>query len=143
MQYLTYQNVQNCRKNKKVLMRKRKRHTARRVVSTPSVVLTGYPPPHLDLAGGVPCPGVPCWGVPCPGGTCWGVPCPRGYPTRGVLCPGGTLWGVPCWRVPCPGGYPARGTLPGRVPCPGGYPAWGRCTLVRVPPSSGPGWVPP
>ena len=31
--------------NKKVLLRERKRHTARRVVSTPSVVLTGYPPP--------------------------------------------------------------------------------------------------
>ena len=31
--------------NKKVLLRERKRHTACRVVSTPSVVLTGYPPP--------------------------------------------------------------------------------------------------
>ena len=31
--------------NKKVLLRERKRHTARRVVSTHSVVLTGYPPP--------------------------------------------------------------------------------------------------
>ena len=30
--------------NKKVLLRERKRHTARRVVSIPSVVLTGYPP---------------------------------------------------------------------------------------------------
>ena len=30
--------------NKKVLLRERKRHTARRVVSTPSVVLPGYPP---------------------------------------------------------------------------------------------------
>ena len=30
--------------DKKVLLRERKRHTARRVVSTPSVVLTGYPP---------------------------------------------------------------------------------------------------
>ena len=30
--------------NKKVLLRERKRHTARRVESTPSVVLTGYPP---------------------------------------------------------------------------------------------------
>ena len=33
------------KKNKKVLLRERKRHTARRVVSTPSVVLPGYPPP--------------------------------------------------------------------------------------------------
>ena len=31
--------------NKKVLLREGKRHTARRVVSTPSVVLPGYPPP--------------------------------------------------------------------------------------------------
>ena len=38
--------------NKKVLLRERKRHTARRVVSTPSVVLPGYPPTHPDLAGG-------------------------------------------------------------------------------------------
>ena len=38
--------------NKTVLLRERKRHTARRVVSTPSVVLTGYPPPRPDLAQG-------------------------------------------------------------------------------------------
>ena len=38
--------------NKKVLLRERKRHTARRVLSTPSVVLPGYPPPRPDLAGG-------------------------------------------------------------------------------------------
>ena len=30
--------------NKKVLLRERKRHTTRRVASTPYVVLTGYPP---------------------------------------------------------------------------------------------------
>ena len=35
-------------KNKKVLLRERKRHTARRVVSTPSVVLPGYPPLWTD-----------------------------------------------------------------------------------------------
>ena len=40
--------------NKKVLLRERKRYTTRRVVSTPSVVLPGYPPP-----GGVPDPGTP------------------------------------------------------------------------------------
>ena len=40
-------------RNKKVLLRERKRHTARRVVTIPSVVLTGYPPPRRpDLAGG-------------------------------------------------------------------------------------------
>ena len=44
--------------NKKVLLCECKRHTARHVVSTPSVVLTGYPS-CPDLAGGVP-----CWGAP-------------------------------------------------------------------------------
>ena len=61
--------------NKKVLLRKRKRHTARRVVSTPSVVLPGYPPP--PPRGG---PGTP------PGGYLTQVP-PRGtwpgYPRGG------------------------------------------------------------
>ena len=37
---------------KKVLLRERKRHTARRVVTTPSVALTGYPPPVLTWPGG-------------------------------------------------------------------------------------------
>ena len=38
--------------NKKVLLRERKRHTARRVASTPYVVLTGYP--VLTWLGGYP-----------------------------------------------------------------------------------------
>ena len=42
--------------NKKVLLRERKRHTARRVASTPSVVLPGYPP------GGGTRTWVPPWG---------------------------------------------------------------------------------
>ena len=50
-------------RNKKVLLRERKRHTARRVVSTPSVGLPGYPPPPI-LAWGVPCWGVPYLGAP-------------------------------------------------------------------------------
>ena len=57
--------------NKKVLLRERKRHTARRVVTTPFVVLTGYPPPPA--------------GYPLPPGWTWqGTPPPRldlaGYP---------------------------------------------------------------
>ena len=92
--------------NKKVLLRERKRHTARRVVSTSFVVLTGYPP----LAGHPTCPdlagGVPCWGqdgeVPC-----WGSTLP-GYPLAGH--PPILTWGVPCQGVP-PGRVP-----PGRVP---------------------------
>ena len=72
--------------NKKVLQRERKRHTACRVVSTPSVVLPGYPPssrvpPHPDLTryppprpgytppGGVPDQGTPPARVPPRGGT--------------------------------------------------------------------------
>ena len=142
--------------NKKVLLRERKRHTARRVVSTPSVVLPyptrRYPP------GGVPDPGtppggyltwVPPWGVPDlgtppgedltwvppPGGTWPGYP-PRGVPDPGTP-PGGYLtWvprGVPDLGTP-PGGYLTR-VPPGGVPDlgtpPGGYP-------TRVPPRGGP-----
>ena len=61
--------------NKKVLLRERKRHTARCVVSTPSVVLPGYPP-----RGGTRTPpgGVPGQ-VPPRGGTRSGTP-PGGYP---------------------------------------------------------------
>ena len=73
-----------------------KRHAARHVVSTPSVVLTGYPP-------------VLTW--------------PRGYPARGVTQPGYPpvlAWGVPCWGVPYlgtpPGRVPPAGYPPGRVP---------------------------
>ena len=55
--------------NKKVLLRERKRHTARRVVSTPSVVLTGYPPPSSSGWGGGTLPGYP----PGKGTTPWGV----------------------------------------------------------------------
>ena len=44
---------------KKVLLRERKRHTARRVVSTPSVVLTGYPPPPILTGPGGTLPGYP------------------------------------------------------------------------------------
>ena len=82
--------------NKKVLLRERKRHTARRVVSTPSVVLPGYPP-RGGTRSGTP-----------QGGTRSGPP-PRG--------------GVPS-QVP-PGGYPVRyppGGVPSQVPPPGGYP---------------------
>ena len=96
--------------NKKVLLRERKRHTARRVVSTPSVVLPGYPP----QAGGVPDLGTPLGGVPDPGTPPGGVPGP-GYPPGGYLTrvppPGGYL----TW-VPPPGGVPDTGTPPGGVP---------------------------
>ena len=67
--------------NKKVLLRERKRHTARRVVSTPSVVLPGYPP-----CGGLP------GQVPPRGGTRSGTP--RGG-TRSGTPRGGTRSGTP------------------------------------------------
>ena len=63
--------------NKKVLLRERKRHTARRVVSTPSVVLTGYPPPPSR----VPPPVLTWWGVPYLG--------TAGYPPGRVRPPAG------------------------------------------------------
>ena len=83
--------------NKKVLLRKRKRHTARRVVSTPSVVLPRYPPGtgYLGYPGQVPPQGgtqggyltwVPPGGVP-RGGTRVRYP-PRGVPGS-VTPPGG------------------------------------------------------
>ena len=46
--------------HKKVLLRERKRHTARRVASTPYVVLTGYPPSGYPPGQGTPpWPGYP------------------------------------------------------------------------------------
>ena len=49
--------------HKKVLLRERKRHTARRVVSTPSVVLTGYRPGRVLPPRRVPPPNrvAPLW----------------------------------------------------------------------------------
>ena len=54
---LTKCEQSNQTEHKKVLLHERKRHTARHVVSTPSVVLPGYPP------GGVPDPGTPLGGT--------------------------------------------------------------------------------
>ena len=97
------------------------------------------PPPHPDLAGGVPCQGVPYLGTPHTG--------PGGYPARGYPTwvppiphpdlgtpphpgPGGyPAMGVPCLGTPHPGlgGYPAKGIAYLHTPCPGlgGYPAGG------------------
>ena len=65
--------------NKKVLLRERKRHTARRVVSTPSVVLPGSPPPGGYLTQVPPPRGGPDPGNPPPGGVP-GSGTPRGGP---------------------------------------------------------------
>ena len=86
--------------NKKVLLRERKRHTARRVASTPYVVLTGYPPTRVP-PGRVP----PSWVPP------QEVPPPARYPPAGYP----PSWVPPPWQ-----GTPPAG--PGRVPPPSGCP---------------------
>ena len=108
--------------NKKVLLRERKRHTARRVVNTPSVVLTGYPPAgypparvHLPPRQGTPHQGTARQDTPGQG-----TPPPR----------------VPPSRVPPQPGYPP-GYPPARVPPRPGYPPW------QGTPPPGPGRVPP
>ena len=98
--------------HKTVLLRERKRHTARHVASTPSAVLswgTPLPPPHPDLAGGTPSlvGGTPSWGTPGKGlGTShWGTPPPErtwdqwryygmdmGYSPRKDMGPVEVLW---------------------------------------------------
>ena len=80
------------KRNKKVLLRERKRHTARREASTPYVILTGYPPwAGYPLLAGYPAPpaGYPPARVP-----------PAGYPPGRVLpragyLPGWTWQGTP------------------------------------------------
>ena len=132
--------------NKKVLLCERKRHTARRVVSTPYVVLTGYPPcPDLVRgypAGGCPGGGYPTWVTPWQGTPSWlGGGTQVGYPQQGTPLTGypsrvppwqGTPAGYPLAGYP-PAGYPP--SWPGRVPphldlagYPLGYPS------SRVPP---------
>ena len=114
--------------NKKVLLRERKRHTARRVVSTPSVVLTGYPPGRVPPRQGTP-----------PGpdlarrGTLCGYPSSRVPPV--LTWPGGTLPGYTPWQGTLQQGTPWQGT-PGRVPHRQGTPHAGY-PLGRVPPWTG------
>ena len=106
--------------NNKVLLRERKRHTARRVASTRHAVPVGVPPspcPDLDRGGGVPHPAD--WGRGYPflvmeGGTppilTWdldrGVPHPadRGVPQVPPIQTrdGGTPHPHLGWSTPCP-----------------------------------------
>ena len=130
--------------NKKVLLRERKRHTARRVASTPYVVLTGYPP-ILTWPGGYPAGGVPDLGTPPSRAPPGRVPPPAGYPLPGR---------VPPWQGTRPlAGYPPAGYPPGRVP-PARVPPHQGTPPARVPPRldlagypppppAGPGRVPP
>ena len=94
---------------KKVLLRERKRHTARRVASTPYVVLAGYPPARVPPSQGTPPARVP----PGQGTPPARVPPWPGYPPARVGYPPGGQ-GTPPVRVPparIPPGYP-----PARVP---------------------------
>ena len=79
--YLGWLDTRNINRNKKVLLAERKRHTARHVESTPSVVLTGYP--HTDLAQGGTLPGGTLLGYPLQGTPQQGTPSrvpPRSLP---------------------------------------------------------------
>ena len=96
--------------HKKVLLRERKRHTARRVASTPLCCPNWVPPPaSVPPQARVPPPArvhPPARGPPLgqgtpPGWTCQGTP-PPGYPPQ----PG----------YPPPGYPPSQGTPPARVP---------------------------
>ena len=129
--------------NKKVLLRERKRHTARHVASARYVTVRGgYPVPGL---GGVPHPrsrgGLPhprLGGTPSQVQGGYLIPGPGGTPSR--PCQGGTP------SLPSPGVYPIPG--PWGVPHPdlvrGGYPI---LTLSRgvpgVPPHPDLGWGTP
>ena len=116
--------------NKKILLRERKRHTARRVASTPYVVLTGYPP-ILTWLGGyltwVPPSRVPPRGYPPR------VP-PRGYP------PGYPLPGYPPARVPPPG-YPPSWTWQGTPPVAAPWHSW-KCCKALWDMGTPPQWLP-
>ena len=111
--------ISNPKINKKVLLRERKRHTARCVANTRYVVLTGYLPPRGGTRSGTP------RGVR--------VPPLGGYPVRSGNPPGGYPVRYPPRGVQVPplGGYLVRS---GQVPSPGG---------VRVPPGGVPSQVPP
>ena len=105
------------------LLHERKRHAARRVVSTPSVVLTGYPP---SWPGGVPCRG----GVPSSVHTAKKFPWPDlagGVPYLGTPQQGTPWQGTPQQDTPL-AGYPWQGTPPA------GYPPPPRWTWQGTPP---------
>ena len=93
--------------------------------STPSVVLTGYPPsrvPPPDLAGGVPYHGYPQQGTP------WAGYPPAGYPHSDLARGGGTLPGYPPRHGTPQAEYPQTGVPPRKSTPQQGTPG-------RVPPS--------
>ena len=94
--------------NKKVLLRERKRHTARRVASTPYVILTGYPPGRVPPRQGTPQQGTPRQGTPRAGYPPGRVPPGRVSPARVPPCQGTPWQGTPQAGYPpsTPPGYP-------------------------------------
>ena len=110
--------------NKKVLLRERKRHTDRRLSSTPSVNRSGVPPPPSGYPpqSGYP----PCRGTPHPGLL-------GGYPHQGTPPSGYPPSEYPPIQV-WQGGTPqSDGGIPGVLP------RWGTPPLSGHPPP--PGWT--
>ena len=124
-------------KNKKVLLREHKRHTDRRVASTPSVVLMGGGTPSQDQTGGYP----HHWmgeGYPIQSWTGWGgIPISGRIPGRMGVPPEGWI-GVPLpppktrWGTPSP--HPGMGITP--TPGLAGVPPWTWTLLGSPPPPS-------
>ena len=100
-------------RNKKVLLRERKRHTDCGVSSTPSVVLPGE--------GGTPGRHPPGWGTPNPD-------LAKGLPWVGPLA---AVPPIPTWLVGTPGRHPLA-AVPLVLTWLGGYPRW--ASLAGVPP---------
>ena len=129
--------------NKKVLLRERKRHTARRVASTPYVVLTGYPP----RPGYPPHPGyLPSQGTRHPPARVPPAPPVRVPPSQGTPPPPTPWPGYPLARVPPGQGYPPARVPPGvpsgtpqpwSTPWEGYPPAWVPITQPGYPPGQG------
>ena len=128
--------------NKKVLLRERKRHTARRIASVRYAALSGGGVVPHPRSGGTP---FQVWGEGIPHLRVGGVPQPGlnggwggGFPSQ--------VWGGPHLRV---GGYPGQVSMVGGTPSQvqggtqsqgGGYP---RYSLPSRPSQRGVPWVPP
>ena len=129
----SFGNIPEILNNKKVLLRERKRHTARHVASTRCAALSnpdlvpgqggGIRSQVQGGVGGYPVPG-PGWGGGCTCSQVWGVPSPRsrGYPIPGLGegTPSRPVWGGTLGTpLPRPGmGYPLTGPEMGYPPPP-------------------------
>ena len=119
-----YYNIIISYKNKKVLLRERKRHTALRVASTRYVVpVAGTPILGSDLDwGGVPAPS-PSWDLTWMGRGYLPLCPPTPAPPHPGIWPG---WGGGTCPAPHPGSDLDGGYLPcPHSPCHGIWPGWG------------------